>query len=223
MPAAAQAGPDGANLRAPLVGRVVDRQGVGLPGICVRGFTYRGDGATVDDVTDKNGRYRLNSTSPGYPILDYTIDLRPCQTRVNVAPEYYNHGNGFEYSTPVRVRAGRTTRQDFVLRTAATIEGVVRVIGGRPWSGACVRTSQWGEHRGTGDTEQVSQAVTDDQGRYRISQLVPGGHRLVVWSSCTSGVPIAASGGAAYVAENGQPVDVTEGQTRRVDLVVVGG
>lgn len=220
MPNAAQAGPDGAHSKAPLVGRVVDRQGIGMPGICVRGFTYRGDGATVDDVTDRNGRYRLNSTSPGYPTLDYTIDLRPCQTRANVSPEYYNHGNGFEYSTPVTVRSGRTTRKYFVLRAAATIVGLVRVVDGRPWAGACVRTSQWGERRGTGDTEQISEAVTDARGRYRISQLVPGEHRLVVRSSCTSGVPITASGGVVYVAEDGRPVLVTEGETRRVDLVV---
>lgn len=208
--------------RAPLIGHVVDRHGAGVQGVCIGGFTFRGEGATVRTVTGKHGRFILDTTSPGTRSLAYTIDLRPCGTNANVAPEYYQHANGFEGSADVVVHAGHTTHKDFILRTGATLEGTVSSVAGRPLAGVCVRTAQWGESRGTG-AQEVSFAVTNSQGSYRIRQLVPTAHRVLAWSSCgPDGVPLAASGGPTHLAEGGQPIQVGEGQVKRVDLSVAG-
>src|SRR5213075_1724597 len=107
-----------------------------------------------------HGRFILDTTSDEGPKAGYTLVMRPCGTTANVAPEYYRHKDAYEGSDFVVVTAGHATHQDFVLRTAGTIEGTVSSVDGRPLANICVRTSQWGERNGTG-VEDDARSVTD--------------------------------------------------------------
>lgn len=219
---AVHASADQVDDRAPLVGHVVDRHGAGVSGVCVSASPFHGDADSDTATSGRGGRFVLNTTSPEGSETAYIVLLRPCATKRNVAPEYYSHNNGYEGSSFVVVRAGHLTHKNFVLRTGGVVQGVVTTAQGRPFAQACVSTSQWGDDAGTG-TSDTSWAITDAAGRYRIQQLAPGPHRLLVSRCSTPSVPLAASGGPEYLAQQGQPIPVGEGQTREVDMAVAPG
>jgi hypothetical protein len=216
VPGVANAEQDAVDARAPLIGHVVDRRGVPLPGICLSATAVRGDEENYRTISGKAGRFILDTTSRGYPQRAYQVVLTLCGTRRNVAPEYYLHANDYDSSDWVVVRAGHTTHLDFVLRDAAVITGVVTDVDGRPLVNGCVWTRQWGDPDGvTYDDQRVS--YTDDMGRYRLTQLVPGRHRLQAYRQCGDAEPFAVSGGL-NAWPDGAPVNVSEGQTLTVDL-----
>lgn len=114
------------------------------------------------------------------------------------------------------MRAGRTTRLDFVLRSGASAVGRVTDIDGRPLRSGCVWTRQWGDPDGmTYGDMRVS--YTDAAGRYRLTQLVPGRHRLLAYRQCGDALPFAVSGGMRAWPD-GDPVQIGEGETATVNL-----
>jgi hypothetical protein len=67
----------------------------------------------------------------------------------------------------------------------------------------------------TYDDQRV--AYTDAQGRYRMTQLVPGRHRFAAYQQCGDSYPIAVSGRRSAWPD-GDPVKISEGETATVDL-----
>jgi hypothetical protein len=189
---------------------------VPLPGICLSATAVRGDEENYRTVSGKHGRFILDTISRGYPTRAYQVVLTLCGTTRNVSPEWYLHADYYEAQSWVVVHAGHTTHQDFVLRTAASVTGVVTGVDGRPVVGGCVWTREWGEPEGvTYDDQRV--AYTDAQGRYRMTQLVPGRHRFAAYQQCGDSYPIAVSGQRSAWPD-GDPVTIAEGETATVDL-----
>ncbi len=202
---------------APLVGYVLDSHGIGVPGVCIS--TMRAHGLHgKPTVSGAGGKYRLETTAIRGSDSYYFVWLSPCQTSRNVAPEYFSHSDGYESerTLTVRVIAGRSRRQDFPLRTSATIEGVVTDVLGRPAAGLCVETDTFGSNADSTTVGLVSQAVTDALGHYRLIQLVADAHDVAVRFNCDPNsllAPISLGHGT---------VSLHEGQTAQLNLRVPG-
>ncbi len=200
---------------APLYGFVLDSHGVGVPGVCIG--TQRAHGAQgKPTVSGAGGMYRLETTALRGSDSWYWIALNPCSTSRNVAPEIYSHGDGYESPTAhtVRVIAGHPRRQDFPLRTSATIEGVVTDVLGRPLSGLCVQTETFGSNSDTTSGGVISRDITNALGHYRLIQLVADTHDVVLTFNCNPDSILAPlSLGQAKVG-------LREGQTAQLNFRV---
>ncbi len=208
-------------LSAPLYGYVVDRQGKGVPGVCLdTQEAHAGLGPSTS--SGRGGRYRLETRAPAGSSTAYWIWLTPCATSRNVAPEIYYHGDGYESRTahPVQVFSGRATRLNFVLRTSATIEGTVTSALGMPLSNLCVSTETFGANEDSITAGIVTQVNTDAQGRYRLAQLVGDTHEVFVTVRCDINKLSPLRGGVSLGSGS---VNLREGQTRLLNLSVPSG
>jgi hypothetical protein len=201
---------DPVDARAPLIGHVVDRSGHGVRGVCIVADQVH-DVGHDGTYSGRNGRFILDTTSWGRPETYYVIRLEPCDQRLRVAPEYFPHADHVFASTAVKVRAGHTTHQEFVVRREAVLEGTVTAALGQPFAYACVVTGQW-DQTPRDDEERVTRVRTADRnGHYRFSQLTPGLHRIAVYNNCSDPTPLATSG----------DIRLSEGGTGHLDLSVL--
>ncbi len=148
---------------AVLTGRVTDRETErGLAGAVVDVWT-RADPVVQRGraVTDKDGRYRIESFSRGWV----------AQWRVTCGG--YVHGKRVQESvkSPVRLDPQSDAVLDFALFPEGVLEGVVRGPDG-PLAGAVVHT--WNRH------VVVRRATADGKGRYRLDRLPAGQHLVTV-------------------------------------------
>lgn len=105
----------------------------------------------------------------------YRACVSPRQTKIEVSARGY--GTIDEELDTIN----RTVRRDFLLTPEATIVGrVVRADDGRPVADASVRSvsGQIGHHVGA-----PAAAVTDGNGRFTLSALAPGRHRLFAFAT----------------------------------------
>jgi hypothetical protein len=114
--------------------------------------------------TDKDGRFvfRLRKIDP---------DLRVFTSGMG----------GYGHSEPFQLEAGETVDVlNVVVKTPASVEGVVKDANGDPLPGARIWLRDWDFQTGQQRSGSVVEVITDRQGRYRFRGVAPHGHYLQV-------------------------------------------
>jgi 5-hydroxyisourate hydrolase-like protein (transthyretin family) len=146
-------------------GKVTDDQGRPVAGVSV--FAYRdqdGWSALSDASTDAQGEYRLD----GIPQGEVNVQFRGTGS---VLGEWWDDQEWRGTATDIPVTADAdVTGIDAVLAAPSRVSGAVTDKAGRPIAGISV--SAWQENPGGWD--YVSDASTDETGRYLIGGLRPG-------------------------------------------------
>ena len=190
-------------------GRVRDRLGRGLAGICVKAV-----GVTTmhHTQTDATGRYVLDRVPPG----SYAIEFSDCLARHGVLTEWWNDAITQAAATPVVVAERQIVGGiDAVLAVGATLTG--RVVGGdgMPAGGVCA------EVRGPAPAAATRRVVTVGDGTWSATALHPGRY-AIAYSSCGSEILSEWQTDAADEAD-ADLVDLTEGATVAVSAQVSPG
>jgi hypothetical protein len=150
-----------------IAGVVTAPSGKGLQGICVEVVSENGELLTR---TGKNGAY----STPRLPAGTYLMAFYAlCGNTGNWLFEIYkNIFNPIKNPTPIRIKAGKTTHIDAVMKEGGEISGTVTGPGGRKLSNICVSpltTSPAGE--------LVFTAVSQ-RGVYHIRSVAPGRYQI---------------------------------------------
>jgi protocatechuate 3,4-dioxygenase beta subunit len=156
-----------------LSGVVVDVSGRPIARAAVV-LTDSGAGRTYGDVTDEEGRFRFSSIEPGrYTIVSWTTGYAPIQ-----------YGASFvgQRGTLVTITAGQRPEDlTITLRKGSAISGSVRDEFGDPIGMTVFARDAFGSG--------IS-ATTDQHGRYRLGNLLPGTY--VVGLEPGAGTPVIA-------------------------------
>ena len=88
---------------------------------------------------------------------------------------------GYGHSEPFKLEAGETADNlEVVVKTPASVEGVVTDGNGEPLPGARVWLRDWDFQTGQQRSGSVVEVITDRKGRFRFRGVSPHGHYLQV-------------------------------------------
>lgn len=154
---------------AALLGQVVDaHSGRGLDRVIVE---IDGAGLRRKLVTDHRGRYLFT----GLPDGEYQI----LASRSGYLSGAFGQRRAAGDSSTITLAYGQWINNvDISLWRPAVITGFVTDEAGSPMSGVTVRAYRHDHRAGHAALREVSRAVTDDRGAYRVGSLVPGDHML---------------------------------------------
>ena len=137
-----------------------------VSGMCVE--VAGNDNGTANVGLDDDGNYVINQLSAGTYQVGFTSG---CGNSGNYAPNWYDNQPSENTATPITLATGATDDEvNAVLQPGATITGKVTSTAGHPLSDVCVSASV-GSQAVLGP---ASQAQTNRQGIYKISDLAPG-------------------------------------------------
>ncbi|MGK5110401.1 carboxypeptidase regulatory-like domain-containing protein [Geodermatophilus sp. CPCC 205506] len=181
-------------------GRIVDRDGTPLSGVCV--YAYDGGGATAGAFcTGADGRWSIS----GLPVGDYRIGaLDTTGTHQTV----WRGGTSLADATPVALSNGTPVGAvgDLVATGLGAAEGVVVDAQGAPMAGVCVYVNRAdGTYAGVG-------TCTGADGRYWLGPLPEGEYVIAYYPPGTSApTPYWYDGASSEQAA--ERIAVTTGQT----------
>jgi len=176
-------------------------------GLAVTGRFVTGDGSPVRFQRVELQDHMANRTPKWTPMVYGRTDkdgrvvfrgLREVDPEVRI---FTSGMGGFGHSDSFKLEAGETPDDlEVVVRTPASVEGVVKDGNGEPVPGARVWLRDWDFQTGQQSSGNVVEVITDRKGRYRFRGVSPHGHYLQVHVRETKR------------AERGEPFEVEPGQ-----------
>ena len=198
-------GPTSPMTTAVIIGQVVDSTGRGIPKAAVR---LVGETVIETVLTDPKGRFAFTKIPPGEAIVTAQkfgyVDGAYGKRRAGGQPLQFTLLTGQAY-TDMRIEVYRS----------AVITGIVSDEAGDPLVGARVVAMRRKFVEGTWRYVMADSGTTDDQGAYRIFDLVPGEYVVLIPATNYS-VPLdllnnigatgmSPGGGIAMLLMNGMP------------------
>lgn len=189
-----------------LSGRVTDEAGRPIQGAQV--FSFCGFSTPIEGVqcaiTDAEGRYEIKDLKAWDADLEPSQDLgnglhfQTALCRFNVLHPDYGEVHPEYTKIPARI--------DVALQRAAVIEGqVFDQVTGQPAVGTTVFI------QGVHPTNGFQRAITDEQGRYRLTSINPGTYNVMVQSDKRVGVATESLEVAAGETYSDQVIDLIDG------------
>ena len=151
---------------ATISGTITNSASNPVSGMCVE--IAGNDNGNANVGLDSDGTYVINQLSAGTYQVGFSSG---CGNSGNYAPNWYDNQPSENTATPITLATGATDDEvDAVLQPGATITGKVTNTAGHPLPGVCVSAAIASE----AVFGPVSQAQTNRQGIYKISDLAPG-------------------------------------------------
>ena len=160
-------------------GRVTNRAGQGLAGIC---YSVNFPGGSEGAVTGRRGRFNSGKyIPPGRYTVEFSASCDLFTTPVgNWAAQWFRAKYSQAAADPVVIRAGEITRGiDATMRPGGVISGKVTSAAGHGVAGVCVVVI-------AADGTEVAQPTTPRSGQYRVEALDPGRYRVGFFPHCGS-------------------------------------
>jgi hypothetical protein len=203
--------------------------------------TYQLSGTVVNSITGKPvPRVLVHLTVPEAAILtgpegDFSFNgVREGIAEIQLTkPGYFRPGQHEASILPYRVNVGKDTgKLALKLAPTAAVGGTILGNGEEPLEGVQVRVLMWKVFNGRRQLfPQTANAVSDEDGNYRISHLLPGRYYLSVNASGVSRSILGAqtaNGGETYPASvyfpagndvaGTEPLDLSAGQYKEANF-----